>query len=228
MNADKYQTYDAAYVLGALSAADKHAFELHLGSCDACAERVAEAAAATSLLALAPSSALQMPGTDANAPWAQEPLPDTLLPRLLQLVPRKRPTRRSVWAAGTAAAAACLVLVSALVIPRHGPASSSPPQAATTMSNVGTAPIKASVQVVTHDSWAQVNVWFTYQAHTFTEGNYQAVARNKDGRSEIIGTWPGIPGQTAVVRTPTHFHTDELASIDIVNAQGTVVSRSPI
>ncbi len=67
--AHEYQMWDAAYVLGALSDADRRHYEAHLAGCVSCRDAVAELAAVAPLLALA--------GDDASVP----PCPD-LLPSL--------------------------------------------------------------------------------------------------------------------------------------------------
>jgi carotenoid cleavage dioxygenase len=67
--AHEYEMWDAAYVLGALSDADRGKYEAHLAGCMSCQDAVAELAAVPPLLALA--------GDDASVP----PCPD-LLPSL--------------------------------------------------------------------------------------------------------------------------------------------------
>jgi carotenoid cleavage dioxygenase-like enzyme len=66
----EYEIWDAAYVLGALSDADRGEFEAHMAGCESCREAVAELAGIVPLLALA--------ADDASAP----PCPD-VLPSLL-------------------------------------------------------------------------------------------------------------------------------------------------
>ena len=44
MTTDEFALYDAAYVLGALSPADRREFEAHLQGCPACASAVSELA----------------------------------------------------------------------------------------------------------------------------------------------------------------------------------------
>ena len=48
---DEYARWDAAYVLGSLSSADRHEFEAHLSSCPSCRESVAELSGMPALLA---------------------------------------------------------------------------------------------------------------------------------------------------------------------------------
>ncbi|TFC01124.1 anti-sigma factor [Cryobacterium adonitolivorans] len=56
MTADRFREWDAAYVLGALSAEDRHAFERHLPTCPACAGAVAELAGLPGILAALPAA----------------------------------------------------------------------------------------------------------------------------------------------------------------------------
>jgi hypothetical protein len=51
---DPYREWDAAYVLGALSPADRRAFEAHLAGCAACREAVSELAGIPGLLSTLP------------------------------------------------------------------------------------------------------------------------------------------------------------------------------
>ena len=48
---DEYARWDAAYVLGSLSSADRHEFEAHLNCCPSCRESVAELSGMPALLA---------------------------------------------------------------------------------------------------------------------------------------------------------------------------------
>ena len=73
MSEDEFATYDAAYVLGALSPADRRAFEIHLKGCAACAGSVGELAGLPGLM-----SRVSLDQLTAEA----EPLPETLLPSL--------------------------------------------------------------------------------------------------------------------------------------------------
>ena len=49
---DKYAHWDAAYVLGSLSEADRREFDAHLGECGACRDAVAEISDMPALLSL--------------------------------------------------------------------------------------------------------------------------------------------------------------------------------
>ncbi len=233
MIADEYETSAAAYVLGSLSEQERLAFEAHLKTCARCPARMSEARALVGLLTMAPEFAF-----DDNAQEyplgetpPEAPMPETLLPRLLRQLHRERGRRRLVAAGAMALAAACVVAALVVVLPRHAdPAGDpfQPPLQASAMTNVAGATISAEVQVTTKDTWAQVNLWCTYGVRGFDPGTYQAVARTTSGRRVVIGSWPGVPGNRAIIRTPTGLHTVDITSIEIVSPTGKTLAWTTI
>ena len=108
-----YATWDGAYVLGSLSPSDRREFESHLAGCDACSRAVRDLAGLPGLL-----GRLDPEVFDEGEP---EPVPDTLLPRLVDAMHRGQ--RRRTWlTAGLAAAAAVVVTMGgvARARPEHG------------------------------------------------------------------------------------------------------------
>jgi hypothetical protein len=91
---DPFTDWDAAYVLGALDAGERRAFEEHLVTCSRCRQAIDELRGLPNLLGTVPESAyldvpesayLDVPQSaylDGLAPSAG-PVPDSLLPRLL-------------------------------------------------------------------------------------------------------------------------------------------------
>ena len=78
MTTDEFATYDGAYVLGALSPADRRDFEEHLRVCAACAGSVSELAGLPGLMSKVAIEQLSAPA---------EPLPQTLLASLARGTP---------------------------------------------------------------------------------------------------------------------------------------------
>jgi anti-sigma factor RsiW len=77
---DEYARWDAAYVLGSLSSADRHEFEAHLSSCPSCQESVAELSGMPALLAhLDRDDVAALDDGESGAPPALNPLLLTLL-----------------------------------------------------------------------------------------------------------------------------------------------------
>lgn len=245
MSADPFEMSDAAYVLGALSEQDRAAFESHLHTCAACTMRVSELRDMPRLLALAPESAFgaaevdSPSGTSAlnsrahrvattfddSAGPAAGSMPE-LLPRLLRQVARERGRRRFATVTSLVLAAACIIAVFTVVLVNRGDGNPyQAPRRAAVMANLVDVPIRAQAEVITTDSWAQVDMWCTYNATAHPGGNYQLVARSRAGETLQLGTWPGVPGQTAVLRVPTQWHTDDIASIEILGFNGKTLSR---
>lgn len=75
MTADPYARLDAAYLLGALDADERLAYEAHLAICRRCRAGLAEISAIPSLLAGLDESVFAAPPE-----VAPTPVPDTLLP----------------------------------------------------------------------------------------------------------------------------------------------------
>ena len=100
----EFEYDDGAYVLGALSPADRQAFEAHLSGCDRCQRSVRELAGLPGLLARVDAGVLESPAADV-------PVPAGVLPALLRDVRTER--RRRTWLTAGAAAAAAVVVATA-------------------------------------------------------------------------------------------------------------------
>ena len=245
MTEDLFRTWDGPYVLGSLSPADRLAFEAHLGGCDACMCRVAELRRAVSLLDLAPRDAWasREPSPDevptqtgfadlvddavAVRPHRHdEPdLPADLLPSLLMHVRRDRPAlwrRRGTLLGVAAACVVALAVTFSVALTRHSSTVGPAPVA-----SIANATLSATLSIDSHDSWDQVKLSCTYNSPTFIAGNYTAVAKDSAGRTEVVGSWPTIPGQTATISTPTTFHTGKITSVSILDASGRILAQLP-
>ena len=115
---DQYAQWDAAYVLGALAAAERAQYEEHLAGCGACRAAVADLAGLPGLLGqLSPAEAIgvesdsgSVEGGDGGTVTSADPRaipepPSSLMPALPAIVPVPRR-----WLAPTAAAAAALLI----------------------------------------------------------------------------------------------------------------------
>jgi predicted anti-sigma-YlaC factor YlaD len=214
MNDDEFATYDAAYVLGALSPADRHAFEEHLSQCPSCAESVAELAGMPGLLARVPLSEIE----EAE----QVPVPDTLLPRLLRETNQRR--RRTRWIVGggaTLAAAAALVIVLMLtVVTGGGGTGGGPPLAMKPV--VAAAGIHADAQVknVRWGTKITVKCGYNKTAHVSWDEYYALTVTPKHGATQQIATWMVSPGHDAVFDGATALHRDQISRIDVRDSDG--------
>jgi anti-sigma factor RsiW len=99
---DEYAMWDAAYVLGSLSSAERREFEAHLAGCPLCRSAVGELNGMPALLSLLDRD--ELAAIDEADRSSVEPLlPDELLPSLLAKVSwRRRGSRIVTWTAGAA------------------------------------------------------------------------------------------------------------------------------
>ena len=136
-----YEDWDAAYVLGALSPAERREFEEHLSGCERCRAAVAELAPMPGLLArVATADAETLLIEDTTSPGSAS----ADLVRLVRLdTARRRRTRRMRIAVGIAAAA---VVAGAIAVPLSLQAGA-PAHENLTMQAVGNAPVSASLQL---------------------------------------------------------------------------------
>ena len=213
---------DGAYVLGALSPADRQAFEAHLSVCDRCQRSVRELAGLPGLLSRVDVGVLE-------APAADEPVPASVLPTLLRDVRRDR--RRSTWlTAGAAAAAAVVVATATFAVTRlddsDGP-SASPPSASSTATGQAMEPVGDPVGVrATLDlapvAWGtRLELVCSYEGEAYAAPEaYALVVHTRDGRSEQVATWKSLPGKTMRLAAATATSRADIASVEMRTATG--------
>ena len=246
---DPFAIFDGAYVLGALSTADRQSFDAHLELCDGCLQRVAALRDVPSLLAIAPPGAFSTGSStapagltvaDSSPPTStvtsqpnpapssglteQPPVPADLLPTVLTRIRRRR-RRRSISRAVAGLAAACILALAGAAAIGLANRHPSGPQVtaqvnARSSATVTNAFLTAAVSVTTRGTSDEVHLSCTYKARRVIVGNYIAVAKDATGRTEMVASWPAIPGQTAVADTPTTFKSGTITSVSILNAHG--------
>ena len=227
-----YTTWDGAYVLGSLSTSDRREFEGHLAGCDACSRAVRDLAGLPGLL-----GRLEPEVFDEGDP---EPVPDTLLPRLVDAMHRGQ--RRRTWlTAGLAAAAAVVVTMGGVVVLDHagsGTPEAAPTTAATsspttdnlTMKAVGTDPMTATVAVTSVGWGTRIDLTCTYPHSSggWEAGAYALVIHTTDGRTQRLATWNGLPGATMELPAATHTREPNIKSVEVTRIDGTPVAWAPV
>jgi predicted anti-sigma-YlaC factor YlaD len=180
---DRFTTYDAAYLLGALSPGDRREYEAHLRECDECSHAVARLAGLPGLLA------------KATRPEPVEPVPETLLPKLIAEVTRRRTRSRRLIVAALAAAAVLAALLGTVAGLDEPPRPPDEAQAGVSMTPVlaGT-PIRAA-------------------------GTYGLVVTDDAGTPQRLATWSAVPGQVSTVAGSTSLRPDQIASVEVRDAQ---------
>ena len=218
---------DGSYVLGALSPADRRAFEAHLSGCDQCQRSVRELAGLPGLLARVDAGVLESPAAD-------EPVPAGVLPALLHDVRRDR-RRRTRLTVGAAAAAAVVVATATFTLAGlndsgDGP-SANPP--ATSSSATGTATgqamepvgdpvgVRAMLDLAPVAWGTKLDLVCSYAGEAYAAPEaYSLVVHTRDGHSEQVATWKSLPGKTMRLAAATATSRSDITSVEMRTADG--------
>jgi len=204
---DRFTTYDAAYLLGALSPEDRRGYEAHLRECHECSHAVAQLAGLPGLLA------------KATPPAPADPVPDSLLPRLLTEVTRHRARSRRIVVAALAAAAV-LAAVLGTVVGLDGPDRPDDVRPGVAMAVVadGT-PIRAEAMLDGKAWGTDIRLTCTYDEHAYGSGTYRLVVIGDDGATQQVATWSAVPGQVSTVAGSTSLEPAQIASVEVRDEQ---------
>jgi anti-sigma factor RsiW len=230
---------DAAYVLGALSPAERLAFERHLPGCAECSHAVQELAGLPGLLGRVSRETLETEPTTV-------PVPETLLPRLMREA--RHAQRRRTWVtAGLAVAATVIVSAGVVVltgVPGGGEPAAAPPTPSVSASpSPSAAPAQAMVPVTETPMAVDVSMtgvaWGTRLALVCSyastdesgqggawgdgedaEPTYALVVRDREGQVEQVATWRALPGKTMHLDAATATSREDIASVEVRTADG--------
>ena len=215
----RYAMWDAAYVLGSLSASDRREFEAHMATCPACREAVADLSGVPALLSQldrAEVAAMDEPGRSVATPE----LSPELLPSLLATVRfRRRRTRVATWVASSAAAA---VLGVGVLVGIQGNFSTPAQQVTASsqqMAQVGTNLLASTVQLVGEHWGTSINLKCVCLAPPNAHHDTLAmVVVGRDGSQTRLATWVAVPGHTATPAGSISMPTDQIAAVQVVSA----------
>jgi hypothetical protein len=221
MDGDRYVTWDAAYVLGSLSSAERREYEAHLETCKRCRSAVAEISGIPALLAM-------LDLEDVRA--LEDETPDTppLRPEVLDSVLDKVRwrRRRSRWlmsaAVGVAAALLAVGLVIAIRPEIVGLENYTPQETvqALEMTKVSTTPINASISLTGFGWGTRIDMACTYGDWGQRDAppqNLGMVVVGRDGSHTQVATWLGLSGATALPSATTPIQKDEIAAVQLVS-----------
>ncbi len=220
-----YELWDGSYVIGALAPAERREYESHLDGCVRCSRAVRDLAGLPGLLGRI--------GPEVFESAVEEPVPDTLMPRLVRET-RRRDRRRTWLTAGVAAAAAAVVTVGGTVVLDHSMSgtptatrSSSPAGSGfRPMRSVSADPMSASVALTTVAWGTQLHLECSYPAAPgdYLSGSYALVVHTRDGRTQKVASWNGLPGKTMQLTAATASPLAQIRSVVLTRADGTPVA----
>jgi anti-sigma-K factor RskA len=202
----------AAYVLGALTAAERSAFEAHLAGCEDCRQTVSDMAGIPGLLSRVSPADLADP----------LPVPDTLVPGLLRAV--RRSTRRRRLVVGTLSAAAVLVAITGTAVVVHRSHDTGGPPL-TAMSAVVASPVTASAAFVTHPWGTEITMKCAYADTSEWSRPYDLVAVNDQGEERTLATWVVGPSHRAEVSGSVPWPRDHIARVEVRLTSGEPLLR---
>lgn len=213
---DRYAMWDAAYVLGSLSAAQRREFETHMAHCPACRDAVAGLSGVPALLSQLDRD--EVAAIDESGPAPE--MSDQLLPSLLAAVRwRRRRTRVVTW---VASAAAAVVLAIGVFVGLEG-WSSAPAQqvmaSAEPMAQVGTSLLTSSVEVTGQHWGTSIALRCVCLAPLNAHHDTLAmVVVGRDGSQTRLATWVAVPGHTASPAGAISTPVDQIAAVQVVAA----------
>jgi Putative zinc-finger len=259
MNAapDKFAQWDAAYVLGALSPADRREFEEHLASCTACQAAISELAAIPGLLAqVSPADAAMLSMAVDNQAGQGETVtpiaseaglvdagvleaelvdtgpPSSLLPKMIKEAARSRRRRMLVAVAGIAAAV--IVVISGVAISSGLiPLRPESPQRVAFYQVVPSA-ITAFADLIPGADGTEIKVECVYaEVNDPRPGGghdtYSIFVVDRAGQATEIKEWPATPNKQMRPSATTPLQMSQIADLEIRESDtDEVLLRAPI
>jgi anti-sigma factor RsiW len=227
----EYAMWDAAYVLGSLSYADRREFEAHVAGCLSCREAVAGLSGMPGLLSRLDRDEVAAMGERDDASGASSLRPEMLPLLLAKARWRRRRTHLMTW---TAAAAAVLAVSVFVGVQGHSPASPpAPPQASAPslpappqtsgstlpMAQVGTTELASTFSLSSHRRGTYIDMKCVCLAPVYVHHDQLAmVVIGRDGRHTQLATWVAEPGHTATPAGSISTPVDQIASVQVVSA----------
>jgi anti-sigma factor RsiW len=219
---DEYTMWDAAYVLGSLSSAERREFEAHLAGCPLCGGAVGELSCIPALLSQLDRDELAAID-EADRSNVEPLLPDELLPSLLAKVSwRRRRSRIVTWTAGAAAAAVLAIGVLVGVAGHYPTSVPTSPQASVSvqpMAQVGTNSLASTVSLSSQQWGTSISMNCVCLAPLNAHHDTLAmVVVGRDGSHTRMATWVANPGHTATPAGSISTPVDQIASVQVVSA----------
>lgn len=212
---DHLAEWDGAYVLGALTPADRSIFEEHMEQCQLCRDSVSELGPMPGLLAqIRPESEA------AKSEQFQEPA--DLMNAMLRKEHRRRARRRRLLGLAAAAAAA---LVLAIAIPVALMFQTSDDAVSVALEPVDSTSSSMSVEVTLDPTeWGtRLAIECEYPIDVdYREQQtwYALVITDTDGTNSQVSTWQAVSGETVTFDAATAVNLDDIASFAVVTASG--------
>ncbi|WP_166870753.1 zf-HC2 domain-containing protein [Salinibacterium sp. ZJ450] len=221
MNPDhpRFAQWDAGYVLGALSPAERREYEEHLASCEECRRSVAELGPMPGLLARLSGERARalLDNTEAAAKGPRADLVDDIL-RQSRGRNVRRIRRARIWV-GAAVAAAAAILLAVILVPLTLGRSDDTDSQAVALESLSDIPITAEV-TFTQVGWGtRLELECRYEGEASPDAPdgrpYALYVIDDQGNRSEVSSWRALPGTTARLEAGTAVDLDDIASVEI-------------
>ncbi|WP_436524652.1 anti-sigma factor family protein [Actinoplanes sp. HUAS TT8] len=207
---------DAAYVLGALSPAERAAYEQHLATCSFCREAVADLSRVPDML--------DRLDADEFARLLDPTLSPAPAPR-----PQHQATPAKAFSVRLVSTLVAVLLVAVIgggvtlwLMNRPEPGSTATGPAVAMVEVNGPSPITANIRVTGTAGGTKIEMVCRYAASE-KPYTFRLVAYGPDDQSEQVGSWMAHPGAEFRMPASTHFSVESLDRLDLVRSDGTVM-----
>ncbi|GLY98237.1 zf-HC2 domain-containing protein [Actinoplanes sp. NBRC 103695] len=223
---------DGAYVLGALSPAERAAYERHLATCSFCREAVADIAVLPGLLGrLDPEDFAKLLDPSLTMPAPPPPSRSTHLVSAAQRTRRKERKKGRVRVLSTALAAAVLALIVGVgaMFLMSGTTTPTPPGqtvAMHAMSQVADGiALTADVGVTDAPGGSKIDLKCVYNKNSPDLKPYtvKLVAHGADDEEDQLGSWTASPGKEFTMSGNTFIGDGSLSRLELVRGDGKVL-----
>jgi Putative zinc-finger len=214
-----------AYVLGALTPAEREAYEHHLADCASCREEVAELAVLPGLLGRIDDAAVEQlvgGGSVAAPPRA----PETLLPKLLwaaqasRVAQRRRRRWQTVGVGLVAAFVAVLAGIGVNLVVRD----SSPPSIQMSAMHSVTSepvPVSAEVALIPTDQGTKIRIHCVYEVDTdHDRWTFRLFVVPRSGTPQEVGAWTAKYGDDIWEDESTWVALPDIARVELRRGDG--------
>lgn len=213
---------DGAYVLGALSPAERMAYERHLATCSFCREAVRDIATLPDLLSRLDAAEFAKLVDPSLSAEEHRYAPARRVPPAGRHNKKTLPVR--ILSCAAAALLVALVGVGVFAWGRSGTSPTTPPGPAVAMTAVAAnSPVTATVRLTSTPGGTKIDVVCTYSKSATHQDTFHAVVYGPDGEHEDVGSWLASPGGVFTMPGVTHFALGSLSRVELAQSDGKVM-----
>jgi len=227
----------AAYVLGALSPAERAAYERHLATCSFCREAVADISTLPDLLSrldanefaklldptLTAGEPIGHPGASLRdfATSSRGTVPVTSLTSFEGHRKKAKTVRARLLSTAAAVVFVALIAVGVVAWTRDGGPASPPPGPAVAMTAVeSSSPLTATVRLTNNTGGTRIDLTCSFSRAATRPSTFRLIAYGPDEEKEQVGSWQAKPGADFTMEATTHFARGSLSRLELVQYDG--------